>query len=406
MLITFFSNYYNHHQKALCDALNAIGDVEFYFVETEVIEKFRKDMGWGENAPSYCIKSYESDEKNELALTLARSSDVVIIGSAPEYFVERRIAQGLLTFRYTERPMKEGWIKMFIPRLFKKFYHLHYRHRSRNNIFVLGASGFASYDYSLMKAYPGRCLKFGYFPFPETRMFEELCGQKNARSLFGELYGAENIPEGVDLSLPTVLWSGRFLRLKRADLLIKVAVGLLGEEVRFNLVLIGEGETEDDLRKLAGSCRNIYFHGFVSPEKIRTLMGMADIYVMSSNFLEGWGSVIYEALSAGCGVIASHACGSTPFLIKDKKNGLIFKSGKEDSLKDALRIFINDRELLFKCQKNAYDQMQELWNPKVASDRIYGFSKAFLEGADTKKLMEMYDDGPLSRAAVIKNNWF
>ena len=47
MIITFFSNYYNHHQAALCRSLSEIQDVEFYFVETEPMEAFRKEMGWG-----------------------------------------------------------------------------------------------------------------------------------------------------------------------------------------------------------------------------------------------------------------------------------------------------------------------------------------------------------------------
>ena len=54
-------------------------------------------------------------------MRLGEESDVVMIGSAPEDFVEKRLSKNRLTFRYTERPLKEGTVKMLIPRLARKF---------------------------------------------------------------------------------------------------------------------------------------------------------------------------------------------------------------------------------------------------------------------------------------------
>lgn len=390
MIITFFSNYFNHHQKALCEALHAIDGVEFYFVETEPMEDFRKGMGWGvDDLPAYVVQAHLSEDMREAAMQLARTSDVVIIGSAPEWYVEQRIKQNLLTFRYTERPMKEGWIKMFIPRLGRKFYNLHYKNRDKK-LYLLGASAYAAYDYSLLHSYPGKCLKFGYFPVGEALNEDELFARKNSEPT-------------ADKPLK-ILWTGRFLKLKRAELLVKALKRVSDKNIDFSLKFVGNGEEEDRLKALTaqlGLADKISFSDFVKPDEVRTMMEDADIYVMTSSFLEGWGSVIYESLSAGCAVIASHACGCTPWLVKNEETGLVFENGSVDSLADKLERFLTDDELRKKCQAGAYRRMKALWNPEVAASRIVEFSKGILSGEPV-----VYEDGPLSPAPVLKNNWY
>ncbi len=386
MRIVFFSNYFNHHQKALCDSLSALPEVEFTFVETEPMEEFRKSMGWDGSPEEYVLSAYKDEESEKRALALGLEAEVVIIGSAPERYIEKRLEKNSLTFRYTERPMKEGRIKMFIPRLGLKFYRIHYKNRNRN-IYLLGASAFAAADYAVLRSYPGRCLKFGYFPEGESMSKEQVMGLKNS----GEA--------------PLILWTGRFLKLKRADLLIKALWGLKMRGDSFRALLVGDGETKDTLVhrvKAYGLEDMVTFMPFVKPEEVRELMRRADIYVMTSNFLEGWGSVIYEALSEGCGVVASHACGCTNWLVKHGETGLVFKSGNEKSLEEGLHRFLKDEALLKKCQDAAFSQMKGLWNPQVAAQRIAEFSASLLSGGGRLE----YEDGPLSRAQILENDWF
>jgi hypothetical protein len=51
--------------------------------------------------------------------------------------------------------------------------------------------------------------------------------------------------------------------------------------------------------------------------------------------------------------------------------------------------------------RRAYEQMDKLWNPEVAAKRVIELYEAVSEGRDTP-----FDDGPLSKAGIIKNNWF
>lgn len=388
--LTFFSNYYNHHQKALCDAWYELLGDGFTFVETMPMEEFRANMGWGEDLPSYVLRSYESSENDKKARELGINSDLVVMGTAPEYFIEPRLEANKIIFRYSERPLKEGFIKFFIPRLTKKYLHLHVRNRAKN-IHIIAASAFTSLDYKKMfNSYPGKCYKFGYFPKHYEYNMDELIARKN------EIAAGEG--------RPTILWEGRMLKLKRADLLVKAAGILKQKGYDFSLTLIGDGEEKDRLIKLSeelGLTDNVTFKGFLKPDEAREAMADAQIYVMTSNFWEGWGSVIYEGLNAGCAVIASHACGATPWLVKDGQTGLVFKSGDEKSLAGQLEKCLKSEELRIKLGTNAYNQMHKMWNPKVAASRTIELAEAIEDNRECP-----FEEGPLSKAEYLKNNWY
>lgn len=388
--ITFFSNYFNHHQKALCDAFYALLGEGFTFVETMPMESFRSGMGWGEDCPGYVLKTYESPANEERAKSLALSSDLVIMGTAPEYYIEPRLADDRIIFRYSERPLKEGFIKFFIPRLMKKYMHLHVSNRDKN-IHILGASAYTSWDYKKMfNSYPGRCYKFAYFPKHISYDFEELYRKKCG---IAQSAGAV-----------TILWEGRMIRLKRADLLIKAAAVLRKKGYDLRLKLIGDGKEKNRLVRLSdrlGLTGSVTFEGFLKPDEARERMSNAQIYVCTSNHLEGWGSVIYESLNAGCAVVASHACGATPWLVKEGRTGLVYRSGSVRSLAAKLEVLLKDERLRHDLGKRAYEQMRDMWNPETAAERVIGLCEALSSGLKTP-----YEEGPCSEAEILKDNWY
>ena len=312
------------------------------------------------------------------------------MGTAPEYYIEPRLSEDRIIFRYSERPLKEGFIKFFIPRLTKKYLHLHVRNRNKN-IHILGASAYTSWDYKKMfDSYPGKCYKFAYFPKHISYDYEELYREKCE---IAKSAGAV-----------TILWEGRMVRLKRADLLIKATDILRKKGYDIRVKLIGDGEEREKLQKLAqkrGLSDIVTFEGFLKPDEARERMSKAQIYVCTSNHLEGWGSVIYESLNAGCAVVASHMCGATPWLVKEGITGLVYRSGSEVSLAKKLEMLIKDEELRHDLGKKAYEQMRDVWNPGTAAERVIGLYDALCDGKDTP-----YDDGPCSKADILRDDWF
>ena len=393
--LTFFSNYYNHHQKALCDEWYSMLGDGFTFVETEPIEGFRATMGWGkEEVPSYVMRTYLDEESYKKALELGRNSDLVVMGTAPEEFIEERLKLNRIIFRYSERPLKEGLIKFFIPRLTKKYLRLHVRNR-RKNIHVLGASAYTEWDFrKMLCSYPDKCYKFGYFPKHIEYDPDILWKQKKSEA--GVKYGNEEIP--------TILWEGRMLKLKHPELLIKAAKILKNKGYNFKITMIGEGKERKNVRRLTkiyGLSDRVSFMDFLSPDEAREKMAEAKIYVMTSDFLEGWGSVIYEALNAGCALVVSHAPGATPWLVKDNETGLVFRNKSVESLADRLEYLINNPAVMEKLGKAAYEQMHNTWNPKVAAGNVLKLAKALEEGKESG-----ISEGPCSKSQVIKNNWY
>lgn len=397
--LTFYSNYFNHHQKALCDEFYKLLGDGFTFVETMPMESFRSGMGWGEDSPSYTIRTYESEEIHKKALELSINSDVVIMGTAPELYVEQRLNENKLTFRYSERPLKEGFIKFLIPWLTKKYLHLHVKNRNKN-IYVLAASAFTSLDFKKMfGSYKNKCYKFGYFPVHKVYDTDELMKNKLNKAN-GKI---------------SILWLGRMLKLKGPELLVKAAAKLKKEGYDFNLHMVGEGEMRPVCEKLVkdlGLEDCVTFENFLSPDAARDKMADYQIYVMTSNKLEGWGSVIYEALNAGCAVVASHICGATPWLVENKKCGLIFKSGNVDSLYKKLKYLFNNEQLIKEYGINAYDKMHDKWNPENAAKSVIKLAEGLnMAGADGKNViypLKEYEikEGPCSIAGDLKNNWF
>lgn len=396
--LTFFSNYFNHHQKALCDEFYKLLGEGFKFIETMPMEGFRSQMGWGEDTPSYVLRTYESKEMEEAAAILAISSDLVIMGTAPEEYCETRLEQNKLTFRYSERPLKEGFIKFFIPRLTKKYIRMHLKNRDKN-IYVLGASAFTALDFKKMfNSYPDKCYKFGYFPVHKEYDIDELIKSKHEKA-----------------DVPTILWLGRMLKLKKPDLVIMAARQLKDLGYDFKLHMVGEGEMRPVCEKMVKDfdlSDRVSFEDFLSPDEARDRMAEYQIYVMTSNKLEGWGSVIYEGLNAGCAVVASHICGATPWLVEDEKCGLVFKSGDVKSLSNKLKKLLDNKELIDIYGRAAYNKMHDKWNPKCAAESVIKLAEGLnVAGADGILIKEpdskyVISDGPCSKAGYLKNNWF
>ena len=142
--------------------------------------------------------------------------------------------------------------------------------------------------------------------------------------------------------------------------------------------------------------------GAMSPEKVREYMEAADIFLFTSDFNEGWGAVLNESMNSACAVVASHAIGSVPFLLEDGKNGFIYKNGDEQSLYERVVQLIEQPELREMIGRNAYRTLAEKWNAEVVAERFIALAQALLEG----KKADLFEDGPCSRAKILKNGWY
>lgn len=395
MKVTFYSNYMNHHQLPFSLAMDKLTGGNYTFVATTPVPQERLRMGYHDMNRQYpfVLTTYDSPENAQEALTLALDSDVIITGSAPEMYTKLRIERNRLTFRYSERIFKKGLLHLSTPRTLAGMVKNNTRYSSKP-LYMLCASAYTPYDFSLAGAFKGKTFKWGYFPEVKHQDIDQLMKKKSALKMPGLKH------PGV-----SILWVGRLIGLKHPEAAIFVAEKLKQNDYCFDMQIIGSGEMEEQLQQMIHAKQLddcVHILGAMSPEAVREHMEASDIFLFTSDFNEGWGAVLNESMNSGCAVVASHAIGSVPFLIQDGVNGLIYKNGDFNSLYEHVERLICEPELREKLGRNAYQALANQWNADVAAERFLQLAQALLDG----KSPELFEEGPCSQAKVLRNGWY
>ena len=135
----------------------------------------------------------------------------------------------------------------------------------------------------------------------------------------------------------TFLYVGRLEREKGLDVLLRAFDAVPGR-----LVLVGRGDDEGRLRRLAGD--RVQFVGALERDDLPELYAAADVFVLPS-LSEPWGMVLNEAAAAGLPLVATDAAGAAHELIDEGQNGFMVPAGDEGALAGALRRLASDETL-------------------------------------------------------------
>lgn len=379
MKLIFVSNILNHHQIKLCEEFQRIYD-EFYFVATED----SKGIGYQKvQEANYVIPYYDNEWKQE-AVAQILSADVVIFGGCPDDLIKVRMDVNKLSFLYSERIFKKGIWRSLIPSTRKAVMNRIGQYKN-SKMYVLCASAYLSYDLSFLGFPVDKCFKWGYFP---------------------ETIEYVNIQMLKDYGKTQILWVGRLLGWKHPELAVALAERLMKDGYEFELNIIGDGDQKERLegeikRKKLSSVVNML--GSKSSAEVRNYMEKAHVFISTSGFYEGWGAVLNEAMNSACAVVASHSAGSTPYLVEDNINGLIFESENIEDLYKKVKMLLDNEEKQKRIAKAAYESIRDTWNAKVAVERFRKLTEVLL--AEGKNVL-LYKEGPCSRAEIINNSWY
>jgi glycosyltransferase involved in cell wall biosynthesis len=124
-----------------------------------------------------------------------------------------------------------------------------------------------------------------------------------------------------------LLYWGRLIDYKRVDLLIE-AVRKTGHKLN----IVGSGPLDSELRKQAAGLQNVIFHGRLSDENLRDLMGRSRAVVFAA--YEDFGIVPVEAMAAGLPVVAFGEGGAAETVLPEF--GVQFKEQTVEALVAAL----------------------------------------------------------------------
>lgn len=377
MTLVFVSNYINHHQLPFCDACHLQLD-DFVFIQSIPMEEERVKMGWGNDGEKrpYVRFLY----KDERLLDLIVDCDMLLAGWSGEARVEaaikKRLNAGKPAFRMSERIYKSGRWKVLSPRgMVHRF--LEYIRYRQHRYYLLCAGAHVAGDFQLLRAFPDKKYRWGYFP--KTYHYgDELWQKKEAADVI------------------RICWSGRFIHWKYPEFMLRLARDLRDAGYSFHLDMLGSGAMESRLLDFSheyGIEELVSFHGPQTPEYVRKVMEESHVFVLSSDELEGWGVVLNEAMNSGLAAVASAQAGASCYLIENGKNGFYYEKGSYQEMYLMVKELLDKPELRKKLARNAYRTIVDLWNAEEAASRLLRVCQDVLDGKEIVPAVS----GPVSK---------
>lgn len=369
----------------MCDELykNFGQNFKFFGTDKEPIPAM-KIMGAENlhNEKPYFININDSSEAAALADAWAMNADVAIVGCSNCYrFIDVRFKAGdKLTFKLRERIFKSGYFDENNHKQQKKIAEI-VKYKD-NNLFFLAAGTFAPYDLASVGIDEKKIIKWGYFPNTSTKAYIAL-----KRSYDNPI---------------KLIWVGRFVPEKHPLNAIIATKFLLEKGYNLTLSLIGYGEQEDLLKKYVADNKlmeNVLFLGAMNEHQIRQQLQQSHIFLMTSDYEEGWGVVVNEAMSEGCIPIVSYATGASQMLIDKNNYGQLFFHNNIDDLVEKTEAVIKNKNSLSNYSENAYNLISNEWNAENAVERLIKIINSLEKGLP----LPTYNSGPCGKITLYKD---
>jgi glycosyltransferase involved in cell wall biosynthesis len=191
------------------------------------------------------------------------------------------------------------------------------------------------------------------------------------RSFGKEEIEAEKRRLGLDTSKMIIGHIGRLSSVKGQKYLVDAAAILSHRRNDTQFLIIGDGEQEDELRRLvrAKSLESVVFLRS-SAKDISLALSLMDVFVMPS-LQEGLGLSLLEAQGAGVPVVATRV-GGIPTAVQDHVTGLLCPPADVDVLACAINELLDNRTLREALAANARKQIEEKFS-------LFGMAQKTLE---------------------------
>jgi glycosyltransferase involved in cell wall biosynthesis len=165
--------------------------------------------------------------------------------------------------------------------------------------------------------------------FIDNAWFRERAAHIDPQALRAEL--------SVDSDTALLLFVGKFIPKKRPADVIRAARHLIDRGQDVQVVLVGSGELEADLRDTARKLAvPVHFAGFKNQSELSHYYVGADLLVLPSDGGETWGLVVNEAMACSLPAVVSDAVGCAPDLIDSGETGEMYPMGDIKALALAL----------------------------------------------------------------------
>lgn len=318
-------------------------------------------MGFSQMKADYLLDYANSLNPLEIQAVID-NSDVVIAGASESTsLLRKRLREGKLTFRISERLFKTR------SRYLKAPVHW-FRCWQTREAYMLCSSAATAHDYNRLGFYKGKCFKWGYFTEVRTINPENLWGRKKNRLKH----------PGV-----SILWVGRLIGWKHPETTVLALHEIKRTGFLFDFNIIGDGPIAPKLKQLVRSLEMddcVHLLGAKSNTEVRQYMEESEIFLFTSDRQEGWGAVLNESMSCACAVVANSEIGAVPFLIKDRVNGMVYRKGSVESLVECLIPLMKSESYRQQLGTAAYSTISENWTPKKAAVNLLSLIEFITKG--------------------------
>ena len=387
MKLVFYSLILNHHQACIADEFYKVLGDDYAFVETAECHD-NKGAADDYSQRPYLVKAWNGETEYDKAMQMALEAEVCVFGGYEALpFEKARVKRGLFSFDMGERMLKRGWLNLASPRILKMVLAYHLGAWRKKPVYKLCCSAYAAVDSYKLLSYKDKCYKWGYF----TQVDED-----------SMLKRSWMFPQQEPT---TLMWCSRFLLWKHPELPVQMAAKLKKKGYKFYIKMYGdEGNAakhdtvypRTELQKLIeqlGVQDYVELMGSRPNNEVLNAMRESEIFLFTSDRMEGWGAVANESMANGCVLVASDAIGSSPYLIEEGVNGFMFRSQDVGSLTEKVEWLLEHPDECRKMRSAAYTQMRDIWSPRKAAEALLALKEDLKNGREVSILK-----GPCSKA--------
>jgi len=159
---------------------------------------------------------------------------------------------------------------------------------------------------------------------------------------------------GIENDEKIILCIARLERDKGLQVIIRAMPKIEKITKKIKLVIVGDGFYMNNLKRLAKNTKskNIIFTGFIDIKEVPSFLNSCDVFVNPTIRQNGYDLIMAEAMACEKVVISSNI-GSTPTLIKNSQDGVLFKTKDTNQLIKKISFILNNKELSERIGKSA-----------------------------------------------------
>jgi glycosyltransferase involved in cell wall biosynthesis len=224
----------------------------------------------------------------------------------------------------------------------------------------------ASKIISVSEQSKSNCMKWLDIPESKIKVIHNGVDAEMAARLAKEHF---ELPAVVDREKKNVIFVGRLIHRKGLDVLLKAFSKVINSGKIVNLIVVGEGESEEEYRYLVKHL-GIEPHVFFAGEKKNPFpyIKYGDIFVMPSRS-EGFPNVLLEAMALKKAVIASD-CETGPREVINGKNGTLVPIEDPEKLSQKMVEYLDSREMRKIHGERAQKTVKDRFNLSIQMQKV------------------------------------